>query len=78
MTLEQVMLAALSCGGAVLGWLARELWGAVQQLRKDLQSLEVRISSDYVRYDRLQDALRPVMDKLQRIEDQLTHKADKP
>lgn len=78
MTLEQVMLAGLSFGGAVLGWLARELWSAVQQLRKDLQALEVRITSDYVRYDRMQDAMRPVMDKLQRIEDQLTHKADKP
>jgi hypothetical protein len=78
MSLEQVLLAGLSLGGAVLGWLARELWGAVQQLRKDLQSLEVRISSDYVRYDRLQDAMRPIMDKLQRIEDSLAHKADKP
>lgn len=78
MTFEQAFLAALGIGGAVLGWLARELWAAVQKLRTDLQALEVRISSDYVRYDRLQDAMRPVMDKLQRIEDQLTHKADKP
>lgn len=77
MSLEQIFLAALSLGGAVLGWLARELWAAVQQLRKDLSSLELRVSADYVRYDRLQDALRPVMDKLQRIEDTLSHKADK-
>ena len=77
MSLEQVLLAGLSLGGAVLGWLARELWGAVQKLRADLQSLEVRISSDFVRYDRLQDALKPIMDKLTRIEDTLGHKADK-
>ena len=78
MTLEQALLAALSLGGAVLGWLARELWSAVQQLRKDLQTLEVRITSDYVRYDRLQDALKPLMDTLHRIEGQLTNKVDKP
>ena len=78
MTLEQAFLGALAVGGGVLGWLARELWAAVQQLRKDLQALEVHMSANYVRYDRLQDAMRPIMDKLQRIEDQLTHKVDKP
>jgi hypothetical protein len=78
MTLEQAFLAALGLGGAVLGWLARELWSAVQQLRSDLQSLEVRITSDYVRYDRLQDALKPLMETLHRIEGQLTNKVDKP
>ena len=77
MSLEQVFLAALGMGGAVLGWLARELWSAVQKLRADLQSLEVRISSDFVRYDRLQDALKPIMHTLQRIEESLSQKADK-
>lgn len=78
MSLEQIFLAGLGLGGAVLGWLARELWAAVQQLRKDLQTLELRVSTDYVRYDRMQDVLRPIMEKLQRIEDTLTHKVDKP
>lgn len=62
----------------LLGWLGRELWKAVQELRVDLQKLEVMISSDYVRYDRLQDALRPVMDALQQIQEKLDKKADKP
>ncbi len=78
MTLEQVFLAGLSAGFTALGWFARELYTATQSLRRDLSALEVRISSDYVRYDRLQDALKPVLDKLQRIEDTLGHKADKP
>ena len=77
MTLEQVFLAGLSAGFTALGWFARELYTATQSLRRDLSALEVRISSDYVRYDRLQDALKPVLDKLQRIEDTLGHKADK-
>ncbi len=78
MTLEQVFLAGLSAGFTALGWFARELYTATQSLRRDLSALEVRISSDYVRYDRLQDALKPVLDKLQRIEDSLSHKLDKP
>ena len=62
---------------AGIGWFCRELWDAVQALRSDLQKLEVRISAEYVRYDRLQDALRPVMEHLKRIEDKLDDKADK-
>lgn len=68
-------LLGLFCG--LLGWLGRELWQAVQQLRRDLSALEVRIGTDYVRYDRLQDALRPIMETLEEIRSALTHKVDK-
>lgn len=70
-------MAALSAGFAVLGWFARELYAATQALRRDLSALEVRIGTDYVRYDRLQEAMRPVLDQLARIESALMHKADK-
>lgn len=62
---------------AILGWLGREVWSAVQKLRSDLSALEVRISADYVRYDRLQDALRPVMEALADIRATLAGKEDK-
>lgn len=77
MTTEQAMIALLGVAGAVMGWLGRELWTAVQKLRSDLSALEVRIGSDYIRYDRLQDVLRPISTKLERIEELLTHKVDK-
>jgi len=70
------MLLGGVCG--ILGWFGRELWAAVQKLRSDLSALEVKIGSDYVRYDRLQDVMKPVMQKLDHIEDALTHKVDKP
>lgn len=73
----QIALAGLGLGFTVLGWFARELWSAVQQLKTDLGKLEVKIGTDYVRYDRLQDALKPVIDKLSRIEDALSHKQDR-
>jgi hypothetical protein len=76
--LHTLLIAALGAICAVLGWLGRELWSAVQALRRDLGALEVQLGRDYVRYDRLQDALRPVMDKLERIEDALARKVDKP
>lgn len=63
---------------AILGWLARELWTAVQKLRADLSALEVNIGLNYVRYDRMQDALKPLMDALDDIRRGLNSKADKP
>ena len=77
MSTEQLFMAllGLACGG--LGWFARELYAATQALRKDLSALEVRISADYIRYDRLQDALKPIMESLQEIKHTISQKADK-
>lgn len=76
--LQTAFMVLLGFFCAVMGWLGRELWQAVQALRKDLATLEVRIGTDYVRYDRLKDALAPVMDALQDIRDRLDSKQDKP
>lgn len=75
--LTTVALFALGLFCTILGWLGRELWSAVQKLRADLSALEVRIGNDYIRYDRLQDLLKPIVDSLEEIKSALTHKADK-
>lgn len=77
MDLTQLAVGLLSAVCAVLGWLARELYAATQSLRKDLSALEVRIGTDYVRYDRMQDMFKPVMEALQEIKHALAQKADK-
>ena len=77
MTLEQLFLALLAVSSAGLGWFARELYSAVNRLRDDLQKLELKLSSDYIRYDRLQDALKPIMQSLDEIKTTLAHKVDK-
>jgi len=78
MDLTQFAILGLGLVCTVLGWLARELWGAVKALRKDLSDLQVHIASEYVRYDRLQEALKPIKDSLDEIKATLWHKADKP
>lgn len=72
------VLWALGIACACLGWFGRQLWGAVQDLKKDMSELRVLIGTDYVRYDRLQDAMKPIMDSLQEIKTTLAGKADKP
>ncbi len=77
MTPEQIYLSAIGVACGCLGWFARELYQATQSLRQDLSDLEVRIGRDYVRYDRLQDALKPIMDGIHEIKETLKSKADK-
>lgn len=77
MEVSQVALWALGAICAVLGWFARELYSATQSLRKDLAALEVSLNRDYIRYDRLQDAMKPIMDSLAEIKQTLAGKADK-
>ncbi len=77
MDLTTIWLTVTGVATGVLGWFARELWNAVQQLKADLGKLEIRIGTDYVRYDRLQDSLKPIVTTLERIETVLSHKVDK-
>lgn len=77
MDATQIVLWVLGCACAVLGWFARQLWDATQSLKKDVNEIRVLIGTDYVRYDRLQDAFKPIMDSLQEIKQTLAGKADK-
>lgn len=77
MELSQIIMLALGIACGILGWLARELYAAVQALRKDLSSLEVRIGTDYVRYDRLQDALKPLVEAIKEVKEQMTNRIER-
>ena len=77
MSLEQIVIGLIGLACGILGWFARELYNATQSLRKDLSALEVKLPSDYVRYDRLQDAMKPIMDSLHEIKTALQQKVDK-
>ena len=67
-------------GGSILtvgGWLARELWGAVKELRSDLHQIEVDLPKNYVAKDDLDKRMAHIEDMFQRIYDKLDGKADK-
>lgn len=77
MTIDQILITFIGIACAVIGWFARVLYQATQELRKDLSALEVKISRDYVRYDRLQDMFKPVLEGIHEIKEALRSKADK-
>lgn len=62
---------------ALVGWLARELWGAVKELRRDIHSIETHLPQIYVRRDEFSEAIRRIEDICTRIFDKLDGKMDK-
>ncbi|QAU22610.1 hypothetical protein EO087_00320 [Dyella sp. M7H15-1] len=61
----------------VLGWVARELWGAVKELRADFAKLRAELPREYVLKEDMKEAFEPVHQKLDKIFDKLEEKADK-
>jgi len=67
-------------GGLILaigGWFAREIWGAVKELRKDLHELEVDLPKTYVSKFDMDKRMDHIETMFQRIYDKLDGKADK-
>jgi len=66
---------------AVGGWLARELWGAVKELRADLRQLEIDLPSNYIRKDEFQEGIKELKEICRQIFDKVDglerRKADK-
>lgn len=75
---QHLLNLGFTAASAVLGWFARELWAAVQSLKKDLARLREEIATDRVHKDDFKEALKEVKDMLGKIFDRLDHKADKP
>lgn len=61
----------------VLGWLARELWSAVKELKADLTKLREEIPTKYLYKDEYREDMREVKNMLGRIFDKIDSKVDK-
>ena len=62
---------------AVGGWFAREIWGAVKELRKDLHAIETDLPKTYVSKFDMDKRMDHLEVMFQRIYDKLDGKADK-
>lgn len=62
---------------SVLGWFARQLWDAVQELKHDMKDLEVNLPTHYVRKEDLDARFDKFESMLNRIYDKLENKVDK-
>ena len=75
---NQHLINVLIGGGfAILGWFARELWGAVKELRADLAALREDLPKDYVAKDDYREDIRDIKAMLAKIFEKLDAKVDK-
>lgn len=61
----------------VLGWIARTLWDAVADLRRDLHELEAGMPKQYVQKEDFTNAMARIEGLFERIYDKLDNKEDK-
>lgn len=74
---NELIQIMLGIGVTGVGWFARMLWSAVQELKEDLSKLREDLPIHYVRKDDFREFRHNVMDALARIEGLLSGKADK-
>lgn len=67
-------------GGAVLaitGWFARQIWDSVQDLKNDIHQIEVDLPTYYVKRTDIDSRFDKLENILEKIFDRLEQKADK-
>ncbi|MDO9313408.1 MAG: hypothetical protein Q7T97_02545 [Burkholderiaceae bacterium] len=72
MSTEQIMISLLGVVCTALGWFLNEMYRAVEKLKDDMSELEIKIGTDFVRYDRLQDMLKPIHQGIEEIKSWIT------
>jgi hypothetical protein len=77
MDIQTTINFAVGAALATIGWLARELWGAVKSLQSDLHNLEIDLTKSYVTKEHIDKRLEHIEEMFHRIYDKLDNKADK-
>jgi len=62
---------------AVGGWLGRELWEAVKQLRVDIHKIEVDLPTNYLRRDEFSEGMKEIRELFGKVFERLDGKVDK-
>jgi hypothetical protein len=61
----------------IAGWFAREMWGAVKELKNDLAKLREELPREFVMREDYRSDMKDIKEMLSKIVDKLDHKADK-
>jgi aspartate aminotransferase-like enzyme len=62
---------------AGIGWFSRQIWEAVNELRRNVHEIEVDLPKSFVRKDEFADSVKEIKAMLEKIFDRLENKADK-
>lgn len=72
-----VLAFVSTTASAVLGWFAKTLWNAVQELKADLAKLREELPKTYFTKNDFSDFREEFRDNMRRLMDKLDQKADK-
>jgi hypothetical protein len=74
---EQLSVYLLYIGALVGGWLLRELWSAMSDLRRDISRLREEVGRTYMPRDEIRELHNEILHELREIRTELKQKADK-
>ena len=77
METQTLIDATLFASSSILGWLARELWSAVKELKSDLARLREDLPKTYILREDYKQDIRDIKEMIGKIYDKLDNKADK-
>ncbi len=77
MEFQSLFNILVGAGLTAIGWFARQLWEATQNLKDDLQKLELNVSDNYVKKIDINARFDKIEAILERLFDKLESKADK-
>jgi len=77
MDLQTVVNLGIGLGFTAVGWWAKTVWNAVQELKNDLAKLREELPKVYVPKDDFKDFAREIKQLLLGISEKLDHKVDK-
>ena len=77
MELQHIIDLGLGSAMAVIGWFAREMWGAVKELKSDLSKLREDLPKEYVSKNDYREDIRELKEIMNKVFDRLDNKADK-
>lgn len=73
----EILLGLLSMVSAILGWFAKTLWNAVQELKTDLAKLREELPKTYIQKNDFGEFRQEFREVTGKILDRLDRKADK-
>lgn len=67
MEMQTLFNIAFGAVMGLLGWLGRQIWDAVSDLRDDMKKIEVELPTNYVRKDEMKEEFREIRKILSEI-----------
>ena len=61
----------------ILGWFAREIWGAIKELQRDMREIEINLPTNYVKKEDFSKSLTEIKELCDKIFDKLDKLNDK-